>query len=413
MQPPSSITDNDVIMNDGTMSGNNGTTSDSFFSVRETSQKVQGYDRGAGPSAPSPSTRAKVVEGTPPRRSTRQSKGHFEPLSRTTRSGSSAMAAAAADAAKSEAAAAISRGQASPRIASNLDAQLDTQVANRTVAANPSRSPRSSNLPTKSASAINPIPFAASHSQASSIESTPSMENIIKVAAAAVAAQNAAAAAASSNLTQSHQAADPNLDPNLSLTKGGTSKSLPAVDTKATSSDSNSATTSSTTTPDSSLSNNPYLGLSMLAKQNSGSTTPTGHPTMPMHPHPMYYPPNTPITPNTPTYPVYGNPYYYLAGPMAPGPSGMFLPLPPSSPPAQRPSAEPPRTVKPKRLKAHTVTTKSFSIPLVPRDKGGKPMLPLNVGIMTVISLGEVCMREHFHTERYIFPVGYEVTRYV
>ena len=40
-------------------------------------------------------------------------------------------------------------------------------------------------------------------------------------------------------------------------------------------------------------------------------------------------------------------------------------------------------------------------------------MLPLNVGIMTVVSLGEVCMREHFHTERYIFPVGYEVTRYV
>lgn len=38
-------------------------------------------------------------------------------------------------------------------------------------------------------------------------------------------------------------------------------------------------------------------------------------------------------------------------------------------------------------------------------------MLPLNVGIMTVISLGEVCMRDHFHTERYIFPVGYEVTR--
>ena len=24
-----------------------------------------------------------------------------------------------------------------------------------------------------------------------------------------------------------------------------------------------------------------------------------------------------------------------------------------------------------------------------------------------------MCMREHFHTERYIFPVGYEVTRYV
>lgn len=50
---------------------------------------------------------------------------------------------------------------------------------------------------------------------------------------------------------------------------------------------------------------------------------------------------------------------------------------------------------------------------MVPRDKKNKPMLPLNVGIMTVISLGDVCMREHFHTERYIFPVGYEVTRYV
>jgi F/Y-rich N-terminus len=131
----------------------------------------------------------------------------------------------------------------------------------------------------------------------------------------------------------------------------------------------------------------------------------------------MYYPPNTPIAPNTPTYPIYGNPYYYLAGSMAPGPNGMFLPLPPGAPfppsPAQQPSAELPRTVKSKRLKSHSVTTRNFNIPMVPRDKGGKPMLPLNVGIMTVINLGEVCTREQFHTERYIFPVGYEVTRYV
>ncbi|EGN94045.1 hypothetical protein SERLA73DRAFT_97431 [Serpula lacrymans var. lacrymans S7.3] len=69
------------------------------------------------------------------------------------------------------------------------------------------------------------------------------------------------------------------------------------------------------------------------------------------------------------------------------------------------------RHAKPKRLKAHTVTSKSFSIPTVPRDKSGRPLLPLNVGIMTVLNLGDVCMREHFHTERYIFPVGYEVTR--
>jgi hypothetical protein len=272
----------------------------------------------------------------------------------------------------------------------------------------------------------NGLPVVGPTSQASSLESAPSMEDIIKVAAAAVAAQNAAAASSaaisiSSNATQSRQVVDPNLDPSLSSNKGGAaSKDLPAVDTKATSSGSNSgsnsATTSSTTTPNSSLSNNPYLSLSMLAKQSPGSSTPAGHPTMPM-PHPMYYPPNTPIAPNTPTYPIYGNPYYYLAGSMAPGSNGMFLPLPPGATfppsPAQQPSAEPPRMVKSKRLKAHTVTTKSSNIPMVPRDKGGKPMLPLNVGIMTVINLGEVCMREHFHTERYIFPVGYEVTRYV
>ncbi|TCD70156.1 hypothetical protein EIP91_004626 [Steccherinum ochraceum] len=71
------------------------------------------------------------------------------------------------------------------------------------------------------------------------------------------------------------------------------------------------------------------------------------------------------------------------------------------------------RHTKPKRLKAHTVTTKSFSIPVVPRGKDGLPMLPLNVGIMTVLNLGTIGMREHFHTERYIFPIGYEVTRYV
>jgi F/Y-rich N-terminus len=98
-------------------------------------------------------------------------------------------------------------------------------------------------------------------------------------------------------------------------------------------------------------------------------------------------------------------------------PAGSNRTFPPGAPflfpPVQQPPAEPPQTVKFKRLKAHTVTTKSFSIPMVPRDTKGKPMLPLNVGIMTVINLGELCMREHFHTERYIYPVGYEVSRYL
>ncbi|GJJ13348.1 hypothetical protein Clacol_007600 [Clathrus columnatus] len=81
---------------------------------------------------------------------------------------------------------------------------------------------------------------------------------------------------------------------------------------------------------------------------------------------------------------------------------------PPPLPPLALPR---PRSTKPKRLKAHTVQSKSYSIPTVPRNPDGKPQLPLNVGIMTVRNLGKVCLEKHFHTERYIFPVGYEVTR--
>ena len=72
------------------------------------------------------------------------------------------------------------------------------------------------------------------------------------------------------------------------------------------------------------------------------------------------------------------------------------------------------RITKPKRLRASNVSTKTYNIPKVPRDLvTGQPLLPLTVGIMTVLNLGTICYREHFHTERYIFPVGYEVTRCV
>jgi F/Y-rich N-terminus/F/Y rich C-terminus len=69
-------------------------------------------------------------------------------------------------------------------------------------------------------------------------------------------------------------------------------------------------------------------------------------------------------------------------------------------------------TQRSSKLKEHTVTAKTFSVPMIPRDpQTGDPVLPLTVGIMTVISLGQICLRDHFHTKRYIFPVGYEVTR--
>lgn len=169
-------------------------------------------------------------------------------------------------------------------------------------------------------------------------------------------------------------------------------------------------------TPDSK--ENPATFEKAASSANVKSATPIATaytmPSTTVNPYSQYYPIGA--SPTTPTYPHYPHPYYPYhplgTGPI-PGPSAMYAPITGFVPPStQRPPSEIQRHAKPKRLKAHTVTTKSFSIPMVPRDKKGKPMLPLNVGIMTVISLGDVCMREHFHTERYIFPVGYEVTRY-
>ncbi|KAJ7486206.1 F/Y rich C-terminus-domain-containing protein [Mycena galericulata] len=153
--------------------------------------------------------------------------------------------------------------------------------------------------------------------------------------------------------------------------------------------------------------NDPAAASSSSAASPAGARQ--GH--LAFNPYLPYLAPGAPMSPASP-YP-YGNPYaYYMPAPMPGGPMPPYMPPPNyAPPPQQRPPAEAPRAAKPKRLKAHTVTSKSYSIPMVPRDKKGKPMLPLNVGIMTVISLGDVCMREHFHTERYIFPVGYEVTR--
>jgi len=217
-------------------------------------------------------------------------------------------------------------------------------------------------------------------SSSSSAAVLSNMEKIVKVAEAAVAAQNATRKSTPSSSSPAPSAA---------------SGANPLPSSESTGSNKSSA--------------NHYLPMSQ--PMTSGAPgAPSVPMTLAMNPYAMYYTGGA----NAPAYPhAYGNPYYYLAGPM-PGGSGMYpsgsniAPLN-----VQRPSQEATRQPKQKRLKAHTVTSKSFSIPMVPRDKRGQPMLPLNVGIMTVINLGTVCMREHFHTERYIFPVGYEVSRCV
>ncbi|GAA5986766.1 hypothetical protein JCM10908_000887 [Rhodotorula pacifica] len=66
---------------------------------------------------------------------------------------------------------------------------------------------------------------------------------------------------------------------------------------------------------------------------------------------------------------------------------------------------------KPKKVRQHGLTSGTFSIPPIPRHADGTPVMPIMAGIMSIRNLGTVDPRDGFHTERYIFPVGYEAIR--
>jgi hypothetical protein len=96
-------------------------------------------------------------------------------------------------------------------------------------------------------------------------------------------------------------------------------------------------------------------------------------------------------------------------------------PLSPQTPHAQAPpsrsstlpSATPSR---PSRTAAPNVGAPSqhaYPIPAIPRDPNGEPILPLVAGVITVLNFGIISLKQHFHTERYIFPIGYEISRCV
>lgn len=56
--------------------------------------------------------------------------------------------------------------------------------------------------------------------------------------------------------------------------------------------------------------------------------------------------------------------------------------------------------------------SKKKVIPPIPLDHTGKPIFPIDIGRLTVHSLGEVIPdKPQFHTEDVIFPVGYVSTR--
>ncbi|KAK3813148.1 MAG: hypothetical protein J3Q66DRAFT_347526 [Benniella sp.] len=73
-------------------------------------------------------------------------------------------------------------------------------------------------------------------------------------------------------------------------------------------------------------------------------------------------------------------------------------------------------TQKPKRLhntsKLKPILSKVRKVQPIEKDESGNVKLPVTVGIITIMSLGHVVHdREAFHNERYIWPVGYKMSR--
>ncbi|KAJ1952955.1 hypothetical protein EC988_003273, partial [Linderina pennispora] len=78
----------------------------------------------------------------------------------------------------------------------------------------------------------------------------------------------------------------------------------------------------------------------------------------------------------------------------------------------QHANANMPRPGGKRRKRHHDISSKVRSVQPVPRDKDGNYELPVQVGILTVLSLGTIVWdRETYHNERYIWPVGYTVQR--
>ncbi|KAJ2037811.1 hypothetical protein GGI08_008423, partial [Coemansia sp. S2] len=65
-----------------------------------------------------------------------------------------------------------------------------------------------------------------------------------------------------------------------------------------------------------------------------------------------------------------------------------------------------------RRKRHHDIASKIRSVQPVPRGEDGRYEMPVQVGVLTVLSLGTVIWdREAYHNERYIWPVGYTVQR--
>lgn len=66
----------------------------------------------------------------------------------------------------------------------------------------------------------------------------------------------------------------------------------------------------------------------------------------------------------------------------------------------------------PKKSKNSRVVTRTRRVQPIERDENGQPKLPQQIGVLKVLELGKIITdRPSFHNERYIFPVGYTVSR--
>ncbi len=73
-------------------------------------------------------------------------------------------------------------------------------------------------------------------------------------------------------------------------------------------------------------------------------------------------------------------------------------------------------TQKPKRVhqtnKQRPGLAKVRKVQALEKDEAGNVKLPVTVGIITILDIGHVVYdREAFHNDRYIFPVGYKMSR--
>lgn len=86
---------------------------------------------------------------------------------------------------------------------------------------------------------------------------------------------------------------------------------------------------------------------------------------------------------------------------------------PDRKPPVQKaaPDLQPPK--KRQRRKTPDTPLKLRRTQEIPLDELGQPIFPIQIGILHLISLGEIVSKPAYHNERYIYPVGFCTERHL